>query len=70
MAQTGVSATIPGPALCESNLESRRHRRSPVRVIDVFVDTLDVAEMSFEGMAPETTGRPSYHPSVLLKLDI
>src|ERR1041385_4554996 len=41
---------------------------NPVRVIDVFVDALDLAEMGFEGVAPEVTGRPSYHPSVLLKL--
>jgi len=39
-----------------------------IRVIDVFVDTLDLAEMSFEGMEAATTGRPSYHPSTLLKL--
>src|SRR3979409_1029627 len=43
---------------------------NPVRVIDVFVDTLDLAEMSFEGVEPAATGRPSYHPAVLLKLYI
>src|SRR6201996_530238 len=43
---------------------------NPVRVIDVFVDALDLAEMSFEGVEPAGTGRPSYHPSVLLKLYI
>jgi transposase len=43
---------------------------NPVQVIDVFVDTLDLAGMSFEGMAPAATGRPSYHPSILLKLYI
>src|SRR6059058_36885 len=43
---------------------------NPVRVVDVFVDTLDLAEMSFEGVKPAATGRPSYHPSVLLKLYI
>ena len=41
---------------------------NPVRVIDVFVDTLDLAELGFDGVAPKETGRPSYHPSVLLKL--
>jgi transposase len=39
-------------------------------VIDVFVDALDLAEMSFEGVEPAATGRPSYHPSILLKLYI
>jgi transposase len=43
---------------------------NPVRVIDVFVDALDLAEMSFEGVEPAATGRPSYQPSVLLKLYI
>src|SRR5438552_1515138 len=43
---------------------------NPVRVIDVFVDALDLAEMSFEGIERAATGRPSYHPSVLLKLYI
>ena len=40
-----------------------------VQVIDVFVDELDLA-LGFDGVAPEATGRPSYHPSVLLKLYI
>lgn len=41
---------------------------NPVRVIDAFVDALNLAELGFEGAEPEATGRPSYHPSVLLKL--
>ena len=32
---------------------------NPVRVIDVFVDALDLAEMSFDGVEPAATGRPS-----------
>src|SRR5258708_6237003 len=43
---------------------------NPVRVIDVFVDGLDLADLGFVGVDPEATGRPSYHPSVLLKLYI
>jgi len=43
---------------------------NPVRVIDAFVDALDLGEMNFEGVEPAATGRPSYHPSVLLKLYI
>ena len=41
-----------------------------VRVVDAFVDELDLAALGFEGAAPATTGRPSYHPSVLLKIYI
>jgi len=43
---------------------------NPVRVIDAFVDVLDLAEIGFAGVEPAATGRPSYHPSVLLKLYI
>src|SRR5215468_2859288 len=43
---------------------------NPVRVIDAFVDKLDLSRMGFDGVAPEATGRPSYHPAVLLKLYI
>jgi transposase len=41
-----------------------------VRVIDAFVDALNLAELGFEGAEPAATGRPAYHPSVLLKLYI
>src|SRR5258708_3986180 len=43
---------------------------NPVRVIDVFVEELDLADLGFSGVDPEATGRPAYHPSVLLKLYI
>ena len=43
---------------------------NPVRVIEVFVDELDLADLGFGGVNPEVTGRPSYHPAVLLKLYI
>ena len=47
--------------ICEDN---------PVRTVDVFVDELDLAELGFGRVDPEATGRPSYHPLVLLKLYI
>ena len=43
---------------------------NPVRVVDVFVEQLDLTSLGFEGAAPAATGRPSYHPSVLLKIYI
>jgi transposase len=43
---------------------------NPVRVIDVFVDELDLNGLGFEGTRPEVTGRPAYHPSSLLKIYI
>ena len=39
-----------------------------VRIVDVFIDELDLAALGFEGANPAKTGRPSYHPAVLLKL--
>jgi transposase len=39
-------------------------------VIDLFVDELDLGGLGFGGVAPEATGWPAYHPSVLLKLYI
>src|SRR5471032_33594 len=41
---------------------------NPVRVIDVFVEELDLGVLGFAGVVPEATGRPAYHPGVLLKI--
>src|SRR5664279_6326322 len=43
---------------------------NPVRVVDVFVDELDLGQLGFEGVEPAETGRPAYHPAVLLKIYI
>jgi transposase len=51
-------------------LEDWINEDNPVRVIDVFVEELDLAELGFARVDPKVTGRPSYHPSVLLKLYI
>jgi transposase len=42
---------------------------NPVRVIDVFVDELDLGSLHFKTV-PEDTGRPPYHPATLLKIYI
>ena len=47
--------------ICEDN---------SVRVIDLFVEEIDLEQMGFLRIAPARTGRPGYHPSVLLKLFI
>ena len=41
---------------------------NPVRVVDVFIDELDLIGLGFDGMAPAETGHPAYHPAVLLKI--
>jgi transposase len=43
---------------------------NPVRVIDAYVDNLDLRKLGFAGVEPEATGRPGYHPAILLKLYI
>ena len=43
---------------------------NPVRVVDVFVDQLDLGQLGFDSINPLATGRPAYHPTVLLKLYI
>ena len=43
---------------------------NPVRVVDVFVESLDLESLGFSGAQPAVTGRPSYHPGVLLKIHI
>jgi transposase len=41
-----------------------------VRVVDAFVEKLDLLRLGFEGVIPESTGRPRYHPAMMLKLYI
>jgi len=43
---------------------------NPVRVIDLFVDELDLQGLGFAAAQPAVTGRPGYHPGLLLKLYI
>ena len=43
---------------------------NPVRIVDAFVEELDLLSLGFEGSTPAATGRPGYHPAVLLKVYI
>ena len=54
--------------LLPASLEDYVAETNPVRVIDVFIDELDLGQLGFAGVEPAVTGRPSYHPAVLLKL--
>ncbi len=45
-------------------------KENPVRVIDVFVDGLDLQNLGFKGVQSKATGRPGYHPAILLKIYI
>ena len=47
--------------ICEDN---------PVRAVDAFVEELDLVRLGFGGAKPADTGRPAYHPAVLLKIYI
>jgi transposase len=57
------------PALLPSCLEDYVGEDNPARVIDVFVDELDLGSLGFV-VTPAATGRPPYHPATLLKLYI
>ena len=63
-AERGQSSLFP------ERLEDWIGDDNPVRVIDVFVDALDLGGLGFDRVEPRATGRPGYHPSVLLKLYI
>jgi len=43
---------------------------NPIRVVEAFVEQLDLVALEFDGVTPAVTGRPSYHPAVLLKVYI
>ena len=54
--------------LFPASLDNYVSEDNSVRVIDVFVDELDLGELGFNRVEPRATGRPAYHPSILLKL--
>ena len=58
------------PTLLPSCLDDYVAEENPVRVVDVFVDELELKSMGFSGVVPAATGRPAYHPAMLLKLYI
>lgn len=43
---------------------------NPVRVVDAFIDELDLSALGFERVQPAPTGRPAYHPATLLRIYI
>jgi transposase len=57
-------------ALLPEHLDDYVGAENPVRVVDVFVEQLDLRKLGFEGVDPLATGRPAYHPAVLLKIYI
>ncbi len=54
--------------LLPDTLEDYVTQDNPVRVIDVFIDELNLGALGFAGVVPEVTGRPGYHPATLLKI--
>jgi transposase len=55
-------------ALVAPSLDEQVGAEHPARVVDGFVDALDLAGLGFAKVAAEETGRPAYHPRDLLKL--
>jgi transposase len=56
--------------LLPESLDDFIAQENAVRVVDAFVDELDLEGLGFEGAIPADTGRPSYHPAALLKIYI
>lgn len=54
--------------LFPESLDDYVNEENTVRVIDVFIDELDLTKLGFKGLNLKTTGRPRYHPATLLKL--
>ena len=54
--------------LLPDSLDDYVTQDNPVRVVEVFIEELDLGGLGFEGMQPAATGRPAYHPSTLLKI--
>jgi len=70
-----MSRFIEGEARSQSllfpvRLEDWIAEDNPVRAVDAFVDELDLPRLGFDGADPAATGRPGYHPAVLLKIYI
>ncbi len=57
-------------ALLPALLDDYVGEDNPVRFVDAFVEQLDLRTLGFAGVDPQATGRPAYHPAVLLKLYI
>lgn len=55
-------------SLMPTSLDDYVEGDNPVRVVDAYIDELDLAHLGFAGVTPATTGRPAYHPATLLKL--
>jgi transposase len=54
--------------LLPNSLDDYVTEDSPVRVVEVFVDELDLGALGFAGVQPAATGRPAYHASTMLKI--
>lgn len=54
------------PTLLPDRLYDYVAEENPVRVVDVFVDELDLRALGVDGTTPAATGRPAYHPATLL----
>jgi transposase len=54
--------------LFPERLEDYVSEDNPVKVVEAFIDALDLERLGFHGMNPKATGGPAYHPSTMLKI--
>jgi transposase len=66
--RSGRSGNQQQGVLLPEYLDDYVLEENPVRVVDAFIDELDLEALGFAGVVPEPTGRPAYHPAVLLKI--
>jgi transposase len=63
-----LRAKTGGSHSCCRLLDDYVTEDNPVRVVEAFIDELELGALGFEGVQPASTGRPGYHPSTLLKI--
>ena len=64
LSQSGSVEPACQATLFPECLEDWIDEDNPIRVVDAFVDKLDLSRVGFDGVVAEATGRPSYHPAV------
>tara|TARA_R110001599_G_scaffold303331_1_gene509207 strand:+ start:1252 stop:1551 length:300 start_codon:yes stop_codon:yes gene_type:complete len=57
-------------ALFPESLDDYISEDNPAGLLDAFVDSLNLGALGFDRVKPAPTGRPAYHPSILLKIYI
>ena len=66
----GQNPTVENCEAYVDSIDDYISDENPIKLVDAFVDRLNLLELGFESVQPKLTGRPGYHPSTMLKLYI